>query len=160
MFSGIGYDVHRFEKGSAVILGGVKIKHTRKLKGHSDADALTHALMDAILGAAGLSDIGHFFPNTDPKYKNISSLLLLKVVVAELKKKKLKVNNADIMVIAEKPKLSPHIKAMKSKLSKVLGIPVARIGLKATTNEGLGFIGRGEGIASFAVVTLQKKLKN
>ena len=156
MFSGIGYDVHRFEKGNAVMLGGVKIKHTRKLKGHSDADALTHALMDALLGAAGLSDIGHFFPNTDPKYKNISSLLLLKVVVSELKKKKLKVNNADIMVIAESPKISPHIKAMKTNLAKIMGLPAARIGLKATTNEGLGFIGRGEGIAAFATVTLRR----
>ncbi|MFH1368078.1 MAG: 2-C-methyl-D-erythritol 2,4-cyclodiphosphate synthase [Elusimicrobiota bacterium] len=156
MYFGIGYDVHCFTKGNSVILGGVKIKHSRRLAGHSDADAVTHALMDALLGAAGLSDIGHFFPNTDPKLKDISSLLLLKRVVSELKKKKLKANNADIMIIAEKPKISPHIKAIKKNFSKILGIPVTRIGVKATTNEGLGFIGRGEGIAAFAVASLRK----
>lgn len=157
MYFGIGYDVHRFEKGGAVILGGVKIKHTRKLKGHSDADAVTHALMDALLGAAGLPDIGHFFPNTDKKLRNISSLLLLERVMKELKKRKLKANNADIMILAEKPKISPHIAAMKMNFAKILHLPVARIGVKATTNETLGFIGRGEGIAAFAIASLQRK---
>jgi 2-C-methyl-D-erythritol 2,4-cyclodiphosphate synthase len=156
MYYGIGYDIHRFKKGNAVVLGGVKIRHNRGLEGHSDADAVTHALMDALLGAAGLPDIGHFFPDTDPKYKDISSLLLLKSVVSELRKKKFAVFNADIMLIAEKPKVSPHVKKMKGNFSKVLRIPAARIGVKATTNEGIGFIGRGEGIAAFAVASLKK----
>jgi 2-C-methyl-D-erythritol 2,4-cyclodiphosphate synthase len=156
MYYGIGYDIHRFKKGNCVVLGGVKIRHTRGLEGHSDADAATHALMDALLGAAGLPDIGHFFPNTDPKYKNISSLLLLKTVVSELRKKKFAVFNADIMLIAEKPKVSPHIKNMKNNFSKALHIPASRIGVKATTNEGLGFIGKGGGIAAFAVASLKK----
>ena len=158
MYYGIGYDIHRFKKGNFVVLGGVKIRHKKALEGHSDADAVTHALMDALLGAAGLPDIGHFFPNTEPKYRNISSLLLLKNVVSELKKKKFAPLNADIMVIAEAPKLSPHVKKMKVNFSKVLHIPASRIGVKATTNEGIGFIGRGEGIAAFAVLSL-KKLK-
>ncbi len=156
MYFGIGYDIHRCVKGHTVILGGVKIKHTHRLAGHSDADAATHALMDALLGAAGLPDIGHFFPNTDPQLKGISSLLLLKKVVGELKKKKLKPNNADIMILAEKPKIAPHIKAMKKNISKILGIPASRVGIKATTNETLGFIGRGEGIAALAAASLKK----
>jgi 2-C-methyl-D-erythritol 2,4-cyclodiphosphate synthase len=157
VYFGIGYDIHRFEKGSGVILGGVKIKHTRKLKGHSDADAATHALMDALLGAAGLDDIGHYFPDTDKDLKGVSSLLLLKKVVAELKRRKFAVFNADIMIIAEKPKIAPHVKAMKSNYSKLLGIQAGRIGVKATTNEQVGFIGRGEAIAAFAVASLRKK---
>lgn len=156
MYFGIGYDVHRFAKGSAVTLGGVKIKHTHKLMGHSDADVITHALMDALLGAAGLPDIGHFFPNTDLKLKNISSLLLLKKVAAELKRKKFKVNNTDVMVLAEIPRISPHVAKMKKNYSRILGLPVSRIGVKATTNEKLGFIGRGEGIAAFAVASLRR----
>ena len=156
MYYGIGYDVHRFKKGNSVVLGGVKIRHSRALEGHSDADAATHALMDALLGAAGLPDIGHFFPNTDPEYKNISSMLLLKDVVSRLRKKKLAVLNADIMLIAEKPKVSPHVNRMKDNFSKALRIPASRIGVKATTNEGLGFIGKGGGIAAFAVASLKK----
>lgn len=155
-YFGIGYDIHRFAKGSFVVLGGVKIRHAKALKGHSDADAPTHALMDALLGAAGLEDIGHHFPDTDASLKGISSLLLLKRTVAELKKRKFKPFNTDIMIIAEKPKISPHVKAMKKNYSKALGIPVSRIGVKATTNEQVGFIGRGEAVAAFAAATLVK----
>jgi 2-C-methyl-D-erythritol 2,4-cyclodiphosphate synthase len=158
MYYGIGYDIHRFKKGSSVVLGGVRIKHTSSLEGHSDADAATHALMDALLGAAGLPDIGHFFPNTDPMLKNISSLLLLENVISALRKKKFAVINTDIMLIAESPKVSPHIKKMKANYSKILRVPPARIGVKATTNEGIGFIGKGHGIAALAVASL-KKLK-
>jgi len=156
MYIGFGYDVHKFKKGRKLILGGVEIAAAKGLDGHSDADVLIHALMDALLGAAGLEDIGHFFPNTDPKYKNISSLKLLEVVYKELKKRKLKVNNADITVIAESPKIYPHAGTMKANISKVLKINKARLSIKATTNEKMGFIGRGEGMASMAAVTISK----
>jgi len=155
MLIGLGYDVHKLVKGRRLILGGVKIAHTKGLLGHSDADVLTHAVMDALLGAAGLSDIGHLFPNTSPKYKNADSLLLLKEVVKLLCSKKLTVNNIDLSLICEKPKISPYINKMKHNLSSILKVASGRVGIKATTNEGLGFIGRGEGIAAFAVCTLQ-----
>jgi 2-C-methyl-D-erythritol 2,4-cyclodiphosphate synthase len=156
MNSGIGYDIHRFAMGAPFILGGVKIKHTSGPVGHSDADVLIHAIMDALLGAAGLNDIGHYFPNTDPKYKNISSLKLLKKVGQVLKSKKFIINNIDSTVILEKPKIARYINKMKANLSKALGIPAANISVKATTNEGIGFIGREEGVASLAVASLTK----
>jgi 2-C-methyl-D-erythritol 2,4-cyclodiphosphate synthase len=156
MFAGIGYDVHRLKKGRALVLGGVTIPHTHGLEGHSDADVAIHALMDALLGAAGLPDIGHYFPNTDNKYKNISSILLLKEVALALKNKKFKVNNVDISLIAEKPKIYPHIPAMKENIAKALKIPTTLVGIKATTNEGLGSIGRNEGMAAFAVASIRK----
>jgi 2-C-methyl-D-erythritol 2,4-cyclodiphosphate synthase len=157
MFIGFGYDIHRFKKGRKLILGGVQIDSPKGLDGHSDADVLIHALMDAMLGAAGLNDIGHFFPNDDPKFKNISSLLLLEAVRKEMQKRKLKIENADMTLIAEFPKISPHIDEMKEKISKVLKLAKTRIAIKATTNEKLGAIGGGKGIAAMAVVLMKKK---
>jgi len=159
MFIGFGYDVHRFKKGRKLILGGVEIKHPKGLDGHSDADVLLHALMDALLGAAGLCDIGHFFPNTDPKYKGASSLKLLEVVYKQLKKRSFKINNADITIIAETPKIYPFIDEIKENISKTINLKKERIAVKATTNEKMGFIGRSEGIAAMAVVSL-KPMKN
>ncbi len=155
MLIGFGYDVHRFKKSRKLFLGGVKISDSNGLDGHSDADVLVHALMDALLGAAGENDIGHFFPNTDDKYKNISSIELLKKVVAVLKKKKFKIVNTDMTIIAEKPKIYPYIEEMKEILSNTMKIPKARIAIKATTNEKMGFIGRGEGIAAMSVAMLK-----
>jgi 2-C-methyl-D-erythritol 2,4-cyclodiphosphate synthase len=157
MYIGYGYDVHRLKKGRKLVLGGVRIQNPKGLDGHSDADVLLHALMDALLGAAGLNDIGHFFPNTDIKYKNISSLLLLEYVYKELKKKNYKINNIDITVIAESPKIYPFIDDMKTNISKVLNLPKQRIGIKATTNEKMGFLGCGEGIAAMAVTSISGK---
>jgi 2-C-methyl-D-erythritol 2,4-cyclodiphosphate synthase len=154
MYIGYGYDVHRFKKGRKLVLGGVRIQTPKGLDGHSDADVLLHALMDALLGAAGLNDIGYFFPNTNIKYKNISSLLLLEYVYKELKKKNYKINNIDITVIAESPKIYPFIDDMKTNISKVLNIPKQRIGIKATTNEKMGFLGRGKGIATIAAASI------
>jgi 2-C-methyl-D-erythritol 2,4-cyclodiphosphate synthase len=159
MFTGIGYDVHKLVKGRKLILGGVNIPHIKGLLGHSDADVLIHAAMDALLGAAGLSDIGHLFPNNDPKYKNADSIALLKEVVKVLASKKLTVNNIDISLICEKPKIAPHIAEMKKNLSAALKLPAARIGIKATTNEGMGFLGRGEGIAAFSTCSLKTRNK-
>ena len=156
MFIGFGYDVHKFKKSRKLFLGGVKISDTNGLDGHSDADVLIHALMDALLGAAGQNDIGHFFPNTDKKYKNISSVELLKIVVKTLKQKKFKIINTDITVVAEKPKIYPYIEQMKEILSKTLNIKKQFIAIKATTNEKMGFIGRGEDICSMAVASLKK----
>ncbi len=156
MLTGLGYDVHRLKKGRPLIIGGVKIHHTKGLEGHSDADVLVHAVMDALLGAAGLDDIGHLFPNTDPKYKGADSITLLKSVVKKLSVKKLFVNNIDTTLICEAPKISPHIKKMKAVLSAALKLPARRIGIKATTNEGLGFIGRGEGHSGFFSVHTEK----
>ncbi|MDR2399794.1 MAG: 2-C-methyl-D-erythritol 2,4-cyclodiphosphate synthase [Endomicrobium sp.] len=157
MYIGFGYDVHRFKKGRKLILGGVQIQSSKGLNGHSDADVLLHALMDALLGAVGLNDIGHFFSNTDPKYKDISSILLLEYVCKDLKKKKYKINNVDITIIAEAPKIYPFIDGMKDNISKVLKISKQRIAIKATTNEKMGFIGRGEGIAAMAVASTSGK---
>jgi 2-C-methyl-D-erythritol 2,4-cyclodiphosphate synthase len=154
--SGIGYDVHRLAAGRRLILGGIEIPHSRGLEGHSDADVITHAIADALLGAAGDRDIGHHFPNSDPSIKGIDSQEILKRVQMILMAKHLAIVNIDCTVLAEEPKLAPHISAMRSRLSQTLGIPVERVGLKATTNEGLGFVGRGEGIAAFAVVSLEK----
>lgn len=156
MFIGFGYDVHKFKKSRKLFLGGVKISDNNGLDGHSDADVLIHALMDALLGAAGQNDIGHFFPNTDEKYKNISSVELLKIVVKTLKQKKFKIINTDITIVAEKPKIYPYIDEMKEILSKTLKIKKQFIAIKATTNEHMGFIGRGEGICSMAVASLKK----
>ncbi|MCB4792737.1 MAG: 2-C-methyl-D-erythritol 2,4-cyclodiphosphate synthase [Elusimicrobia bacterium] len=154
MYIGLGYDVHRFTKKKPLVLGGITLKSPLGLLGHSDADVLTHSLMDAILGACGLKDIGHYFPNTDPRLRNISSFILLEKVLSLLKKQKKKVNNIDITIIAQKPKISPCVEKIKKNLSKTLRIPVSRIGLKATTNEKIGFIGRGEGIAAITVVSI------
>ncbi len=155
-FIGIGYDVHRLIEGRKLILGGVEIPHHHGLEGHSDADVLTHAIADALLGAAGEKDIGHHFPNTDPSIKGIDSQEILRRVQAILTARQLAIVNIDCSLIADAPKVSPHLQAMKSKLSETLQIPLQRIGVKATTNEGLGFIGRGEGIAAMAVASVQQ----
>lgn len=156
MYIGFGYDVHRFKKGRNVVLGGVKIESLKKLDGHSDADVLIHALMDALLGAAGLNDIGHFFPNTDSKYKGVSSISLLEIVYKELKKKKFCINNVDITVVAEVPKIYPFIDEMKKNISKTIKLKKERIGIKATTNEKMGFLGRGEGVIAMAIASVSK----
>ena len=152
---GIGYDVHSFKKGRKLILGGVEINFDKGLSGHSDADVLTHSIMDAILGACGLGDIGGHFSDSDMKYKDISSLLLLKEVKNKMKIKEYKIENIDCVLILEKPKIFSYIPEMKKKLSKVLEINTDKINIKATTTEGLGFCGREEGIAAQSIVLLK-----
>ncbi len=153
---GHGYDIHRLVPGRPLVLGGVRFDTDYGLEGHSDADALTHAICDALLGAAGLPDIGHFFPNTDPAYKNIDSQVLLQRVVAEITRLGFQIANIDASVIAEKPKLYPRLAEMKAALARSTGLTPADIGLKATTNEGLGDLGRGLGIAAHAVALLSR----
>lgn len=153
---GHGYDIHRIAAGRPLVLGGVKFETDYGLEGHSDADCVTHAICDALLGAAALPDIGHFFPNTDPAYKNIDSQELLKRVCAELSKRSFAISNIDATVLAEKPRIYPHLAEMKAALSKSTHVPVANIGLKATTNEGIDEIGRGLAIAAHAVVLIVK----
>lgn len=150
--TGLGYDVHKLVKGRKLILGGVEIPHTMGLDGHSDADVLLHAICDAILGAAGFEDIGHQFPNTDAKYKDISSLLLLKESY-KLVKKKWKVENIDCMIILEEPKIYKHVPEMKKNISKIL--KTKNISIKATTSEGLGFVGQKKGCAAYATALLK-----
>lgn len=153
---GMGYDVHRLKAGCPLILGGVPIPFARGLAGHSDADVLTHAIMDALLGALGEGDIGQHFPDTDPSLKGISSQLLLKRVMGLVSQKGYGVVNVDAVIIAQAPPLAPHYGAMEKKLAPLLGIDAAGINIKATTTEDLGFTGRGEGIAAQAVVLLRK----
>src|SRR6187397_3185309 len=136
--TGIGYDVHRFIEGRPLILGGVRIPHPMGLEGHSDADVLCHAIADALLGAAGEADIGHFFPNTDESLRGISSIEILRRVHAQLTVKSTRILNVDATLIAEMPKIAPHLAAMKAVLSEALGLRPERIGIKATTNEGMG----------------------
>jgi 2-C-methyl-D-erythritol 2,4-cyclodiphosphate synthase len=153
---GIGYDVHRLVKGRRLVLGGVEIPFEKGLSGHSDADVLAHSICDAILGALGKGDIGHHFPNTDSRYKDISSLILLGKVSEIMSEANLQVNNLDSVIIAEKPHLAPYIEEMENNISRVLKIGREKINIKATTNEGLGWIGRGEGIAAYAIVSLRE----
>lgn len=153
---GHGYDVHKLVEGRKLILGGVEIPHTVGLLGHSDADVLTHALMDALLGAAALGDIGKHFPDTDGAYKDISSLVLLQRVRDSLSEKGYALVNADVTVIAQAPKLSAYIPAMRETLARTLQTDTERINIKATTEEHLGFTGRKEGIAAHAVVLVEK----
>ena len=148
---GHGYDVHAFAAGDHVMLGGVRIPHTRGIRAHSDGDVLLHAVCDALLGAAALGDIGKHFPDTDAKWKGVSSRVLLREVVKLLTAKDLKALQIDATVIAETPKLAPHAGAMCANLMADLGLPADCVNVKATTNEGLGYIGRGEGIAVHAV---------
>jgi len=152
---GSGYDFHPFAAGRRLILGGVDIPHDRGLEGHSDADALLHAVADALLGAAGLADIGNYFPNTDPRYKDVSSLLLLEKAYRLVRGKGFAVGNIDVTVLAEEPQIRPHVEAMKANLGRVLYLSPDRIGIKATTMEGRGTIGRREGIAVHAVALLE-----
>lgn len=153
---GHGYDVHRLVEGRKLILGGVDIPHTLGLLGHSDADVLTHAVMDALLGAAALGDIGKLFPDSDPAYKGANSLKLAEVVAARIRTAGYKIGNIDATLIAQKPKLAPHILQMRENIAVALGIPVEDISIKATTEEKLGFSGREEGIAAHAVCLLIK----
>ena len=153
---GIGYDVHRLEKGYSLIIGGVRIPFEKGLKGHSDADVLVHAICDAILGALALGDIGEHFPDSDERYKRISSLVLLSEVNEKIKSSGYRVENVDSIVVAQKPKLSPYKFQMRKNIAEVLEIPVDRVSVKATTTEKLGFEGRGEGISAQAVVLLRK----
>ena len=152
---GHGYDVHRFAEGRALVLGGVTVPHDRGLLGHSDADVLTHAVMDALLGAAALGDIGLHFPDSDPAYRGINSLTLLSRVGKLLAEKGYRVGNIDATVVAEEPKLRPYIDAMREKLAAALGIEPDRVSVKATTEEGLGFTGERLGIAAHAVCLLE-----
>lgn len=153
---GLGYDIHRFAEGRPLVLGGVSIPGETGLDGHSDADCLTHALADAILGALGLPDIGHFFPNDDPTIKGIDSQEILRKAVDEAHRRGYHPGNVDLAIIAEKPKLAPHLDAMKAALSRSLRIPTDCIGLKATTNEKIGDLGRALGIAAHATCLLIK----
>jgi 2-C-methyl-D-erythritol 2,4-cyclodiphosphate synthase len=151
---GIGYDVHRMAEGRPLVLGGVRIEWDRGLLGHSDADALLHAVMDALLGAAGMADIGQHFPPADERYRGASSLDLLAEVRAKIEGEGWRVGNVDATVIAERPRLAPYVPQMKTAIGDALGIPEERVGVKATTNEGMGFLGRGEGIGAIAVALL------
>jgi 2-C-methyl-D-erythritol 2,4-cyclodiphosphate synthase len=148
---GIGYDVHQLVAGRKLVLGGVEIPHTKGLDGHSDADALMHAICDAVLGAIGEEDIGHFFPNTDPRWKNVPSKIFLEEASRIVALRNGKIVNVDATVIAQEPKIYPHIKAMKLCIAQALNINMQKVGVKATTNELMGFIGRQEGIAAMAV---------
>ena len=154
---GNGYDVHRLIENRPLILGGVKIEYEKGLFGHSDADVLIHAIMDALLGAAALGDIGKHFPDTDPKYSGISSMDLLDCVAKLLKTNGFTVSNIDSIVAAQKPKLAPHIEKMRENISKTLGLEKSRVSVKATTTENLGFEGRGEGISAYAVCLLNEE---
>ena len=154
---GHGYDVHRLVPGRKLILGGQEIPFELGLLGHSDADVLTHAVMDALLGAAGLWDIGHAFPDSDPAYEGISSLVLLERVMDMLRDRGLRVGNVDATILAQRPKLAPHIPAMREALARVMGVESGRVNVKATTEEGLGFTGSGQGMAAHAVALLEEK---
>lgn len=151
---GFGYDTHRLVEGRALILGGVDIPHHLGLQGHSDADVLTHAIMDAILGALARGDIGHHFPDSDPAYRGMNSLLMLKKVAEWVQKDGFRINNVDTTIVAEKPRLAPSLSAMKANLSDTLDIRMDQVNIKATTSEGMGFCGRQEGMEANAVVSL------
>jgi 2-C-methyl-D-erythritol 2,4-cyclodiphosphate synthase len=152
---GIGYDVHAFAQGRKLILGGVDIPHARGLQGHSDADVLMHAICDAVLGALGEVDIGHFFPNTDPRWKDAPSRVFLAEAARQAAARRGRIVNVDATIIAQEPKVFPHIQHMKSNIAAALALSTQQIGIKATTNELLGFIGRGEGIAAMAVAGVE-----
>lgn len=152
---GMGYDVHPLAEGRELWLGGVKLEHTKGAVGHSDADALIHAICDALLGAAGLRDIGHHFPNTDERFRNIDSKLLLAETIKLIGERGFVVGNVDSTLVLEAPKIVPHIDAMKHAMAPIMNISVDDISIKATTNEQMGFVGREEGVAAYAVCLLQ-----
>ena len=154
---GHGYDVHRLVEGRRLILGGVEIPWEKGLLGHSDADVLTHSLMDTLLGAAALGDIGHLFPDKDPAYEGADSIELLRQVMRVLEEHGWKLGNADVTVIAQRPKLAPHIPEMRRILAEAMGTTIDRVSVKATTEEGLGFSGEGLGIAAHAVALIEEK---
>ena len=151
---GIGYDVHQLVAGRKLVLGGVEIPHPKGLDGHSDADALMHAICDSVLGALGEEDIGHFFPNTDPRWKGVPSRIFLEEAARIVALRNGKIVNVDATVIAQEPKIYPHIKAMKLCVAEALQMNIAHVGIKATTNELMGFIGREEGIAAMSVASV------
>jgi 2-C-methyl-D-erythritol 2,4-cyclodiphosphate synthase len=153
---GIGYDVHRLVDGGKLIIGGVAIPYEKGLLGYSDADVLLHAICDALLGAAGLGDIGKHFPDTDPRFKGISSLKLLGEVARLLVEKGFRVNNIDATIVAERPKMAPHVLQMTTNIATAVSVDKGAVNVKATTTEGLGFAGKGEGIAAYAVCTIAR----
>ena len=155
--TGIGFDVHAFAEGRKLILGGIEIKHEKGLTGHSDADALLHAITDALLGSIALGDIGTHFPDDDPRYKNADSTVFLKKANELVRNRGYFVNNIDAVVMLQQPKISPYVQKMKDKIAKILDIGSERISIKATTTEKLGFVGREEGISVMAVVTVVRK---
>lgn len=154
---GIGYDSHRFAEGRRLILGGVEIEHERGLQGHSDADVLTHALIDALLGAAGLGDIGEYFPDTDPAHRDADSIELLGEILPEVLAGGFDLENVDMTILMERPKLGPHRLEIRENLAGALGLPLARVNVKATTGERMGFVGREEGVAALAVASLRRR---
>lgn len=154
MRTGIGVDSHRFEAGRALVLGGVRLAHDAGLAGHSDADVLTHAVIDAVLGAAGLGDIGAHFPDSDPRWKGADSIELLRTVTARAAEAGLRVLHVDATVMLERPRLAAHREAMEARLAEALGVAASAVNVKATTGEGMGFVGRAEGAAAMAVATL------
>jgi 2-C-methyl-D-erythritol 2,4-cyclodiphosphate synthase len=154
---GIGYDVHALVPGRKLILGGVEIAHPKGLDGHSDADVLMHAITDAVLGALGAADIGHFFPNTDPRWRNAASHVFLQEAARQAGLQNGKIVNVDATLICQQPKLAPHIAQMQVNIATALGLTPKQVGIKATTNELLGFIGREEGIAAMAVASVELK---
>lgn len=153
---GIGYDSHKIDKKRKLVLGGLEMKTGFGLAGHSDADVLCHAVIDALLGACGKPDIGCFFPDNEPEWKDADSIVLLKSVVALVKSESVKINYVDVVLIAEKPKIAPHVDAIRKNLAAALGISFERVNIKAKTNEGMGFAGRGEGIAALSNVTVER----
>jgi 2-C-methyl-D-erythritol 2,4-cyclodiphosphate synthase len=155
--AGTGYDLHRLVEGRPLVLGGVTVPSDRGVLGHSDGDAVCHAITDAVLGAAGAGDIGRYFPDSDPRWKGASSLDLLKRAVAVVADAGLQVGNVDVVVILERPKLAPHVDAMRAKLADVLGVTIDRVSIKGKTNEGVGEIGRGEAVAVHAIALVRQK---
>jgi 2-C-methyl-D-erythritol 2,4-cyclodiphosphate synthase len=155
--TGLGIDTHAFAPGRPLILGGVEVPYEQGLAGHSDADVLTHAVIDALLGAAGLDDIGRHFPDTDERYAGADSLALLRAVVADLGERGWEIGNVDTTVVLERPRLGPHRDAIRSALAGALGLPEDAVNVKATTGERMGFVGRGEGAAALAVATIDRR---
>ena len=153
---GNGYDIHQLKDDLPFIIGGVKIKYHKGIVAHSDGDVLLHAITDALLGAAALGDIGHFFPDTDPKFKNINSAIILNKVCDKLKKLSFDIINVDVTIVLEKPKLAPYINSIKESVASLLNIPSDHTNIKATTSETMGFVGRGEGIVCYASVLIEK----
>ena len=152
---GIGYDVHQLVEGRKLVLGGVEFPHGKGLDGHSDADVLMHAICDAVLGAVGEADIGHFFPNSDPRWKSAPSKVFLEEAARQVAFREGRIVNIDATLIAQQPRIAPHLQAMKVNIAGALGLNISRVGLKATTNEHLGFVGREEGIAAMAVASVE-----
>ncbi len=157
VLTGIGYDSHRLADGRRLILGGVEIPWRQGLEGHSDADVLTHAVIDALLGAAGLGDIGEHFPDTDERWRDADSMQLLQAVLASVAEAGLQPVNVDCTLVMQAPRLAPHKQAIRTRLAAALGLPETRVNVKATTGEGIGFVGRGEGVAALAVASLDRR---